>query len=185
MFENITKYDDSIVTIGNSKYSLSKWYETPYYQFTFKKTKTKHEYNKYVFSTEKQRDDHVMKIIDTLTSLYESNIKPRAERKELQNSMIDKLSIGDIFVNSWGYDQTNIDAYQIIDKKNAKITIKEIKVGRDYSSDMAGQCTPHKDAFINGAVEITKMVWPYWISFTNGDCTLWDGKETFYFSTYA
>jgi hypothetical protein len=61
-------------------------------------------------------------------------------------------NVGDIFVASWGYEQTNVDAYQVVEKKGATVTLREIALqtveGSQVSHGMADQVVPVKDAFI-------------------------------------
>lgn len=56
---------------------------------------------------------------------------------------------GDIFAASWGYDQTNVDFYQVIKTTAASVTVKAIESKKIYSSDMVGTAQPLKDKFIN------------------------------------
>ncbi len=60
------------------------------------------------------------------------------------------VSVGDVFVNSWGYDQTNVEYYQVIGLKGTSTAIlKEIGSKRvDSYSSMSGTVKPSKDCFI-------------------------------------
>lgn len=56
--------------------------------------------------------------------------KRKNERANFQHG----FQIGDILYASWGYDQTNVDFYQVTDVKGKEITVREIgsrPVGRD------------------------------------------------------
>jgi hypothetical protein len=44
--------------------------------------------------------------------------------------------VGDIFVCSWGYDQTNIDYYKVMEVKNKSVVIAGIGQERDESVKM-------------------------------------------------
>jgi hypothetical protein len=50
---------------------------------------------------------------------------------------------GDIFYASWGYDQTNIDFYQIVEVSNK--TVKYVSIGEDrtYTGHMQGTVVPN------------------------------------------
>lgn len=53
----------------------------------------------------------------------------KTERKEATRKARDNktVKIGDVFVASWGYDQTNVDAYQVVALKGtASVVVKEI-----------------------------------------------------------
>ena len=65
--------------------------------------------------------------------------------------------VGDILYSSWGYDQTNIDFYQVVKVTAKTITVKEINYKSDYDSSMSGYKVPVKNAFIDD-LEYTRKV---------------------------
>jgi len=106
--------------------------------------------------------------------------------------MTDTIKTGDIFYNSWGYDQTNIDWYQVvgITKSGKSVKIREIGAqiaGAPGCSDMSGRSTPVKGAFISPDV-LTKRIRKYDGEFNlpmkYGWCPKWDGTPK-YVSWYA
>jgi hypothetical protein len=52
------------------------------------------------------------------------------------------VNVGDIFVCSWGYDQTNIDYYKVMEVKNKSVVIAPIGQDRTYTGHMQGECSP-------------------------------------------
>ena len=89
---------------------------------------------------------------------------------------------GDIFSYSWGYDQTNIQYYQVIRTTPKMIVMREIEAKQVPGSDtgfMCDKCVPVKDSFLDDN-EIRKKV--YWysdvahVSMDYGCCELWNGK---------
>jgi len=81
----------------------------------------------------------------------------RAKRKEKESreaqELAAKVSVGDIFVDSWGYEQTNVDFYQVVAKPSAKtVIVREIacetEEGSRQSHGMADSVRPVRDAFI-------------------------------------
>lgn len=96
---------------------------------------------------------------------YDSNFREKAERaakmKELSQKFDVKnhLKIGDIICNSWGYDQTNIEFYQVVGfVGHTKIHIKELQqesISKDGYSDMSCFVKPLKDAFYSKGDEFT------------------------------
>lgn len=85
-------------------------------------------------------------------------IKDRQERKQriaLENKNVnasDFYEIGDIIVNTWGYEQTNVSYYQVVGITDRTIKTKEIcqteVEGSMYDHGMACEVIPEKDAFI-------------------------------------
>lgn len=48
------------------------------------------------------------------------------EKKALDAKAFEAVKVGDIFVESWGYDQTNVDFYEVVAKTAARIKIVHI-----------------------------------------------------------
>jgi hypothetical protein len=111
-----------------------------------------------------------------------TEIRPYTEPKH-------NIKIGDIFYNSWGYEQTNIDFYQVVSTTAKTITLRAIKgASDDYNAYyMTGSKVAAKDNFC-GDEPIRKT--PYlmdgkWrISFEFGAGSQWDGSPMSY-SCYA
>ena len=92
--------------------------------------------------------------------------------------------VGDVLYDSWGYDQTNVDWFQVTKVKGKSIWLRPI---RENSSD-AGNCSygytqPRRNEF--KGVEFRKTVQPdgYVCSPLRGSLRKWDGKPQ-YCSSY-
>lgn len=119
---------------------------------------------------------------------YQVYIKKLSNIKEYQEPQ-HNIKKGDIFYHSWGYEQTNIDYYQVI--KTTKKTISLIRIkgsAEEYNnSGMTGSVIPIKDNFVD---DETIRKTPYlldgkWcISFEYGAGSQWDG-EPMNFTNYA
>ena len=112
----------------------------------------------------------------------ERKAKRAAERKAAQESVKE----GDIYVASWGWEQTNIDAYQVVEKKGASVVIREIAVRSIEGSEqfMSDRVVPVKNAFIGEPIK--KRIVGKHINVDDVRCALpaEEGKE-FYRSWYA
>lgn len=60
-----------------------------------------------------------------------------------------EVEIGDVLMASWGYEQTNIDYYMVIELVG-KVSVKIVKIGahREETGFMSGICTPDKTTII-------------------------------------
>lgn len=108
----------------------------------------------------------------------------RAEAKAVRAAFVNPLKVGDVIYNSWGYEQTNVDFYQIVEVKGKSITMRKIGQKAD-----AGRSTGHDseyrlpvfDWFIGEPFK--KTVQPngyengYSISFKSGSGSFWGNKE--------
>jgi hypothetical protein len=62
---------------------------------------------------------------------------------------MNEIKVGDIFVNTWGYDQTNVDAYQVIRLTPKMMVLQEIGTSPIPGTDgfMCCKVVPVKDSF--------------------------------------
>lgn len=103
------------------------------------------------------------------------------------------VAVGDIFVASWGYDQTNVDAYQVVATTRCTVKVRQIGMESESTGAMTAQVRPVRDSFEADAKVITKRpyTWVYdgkdetHLNMTYGSCSQWDGARTYYSSSYA
>jgi len=67
-------------------------------------------------------------------------------KSEIEN--VHGVKVGDIFYTSWGYEQTNIDFFEVVAVTAKMATIKPIKQKRKETHYMQGNCEPDKGNFI-------------------------------------
>lgn len=59
-----------------------------------------------------------------------------------------QLTVGSVLRCSWGYEQTNVDYYQVTALAGKSIVeVREIAQERHYSTDMTGDCVPLPGSF--------------------------------------
>ena len=96
------------------------------------------------------------------------------------------IEIGDIFCSSWGYEQTNIDFFEVVAKTPKTLKLRLVKAKKDYCYGYSGLATPIKGSFADDKVysrkydEGNKSVKIDYVRYS----TLWDGQPEL-FSTYA
>ena len=107
-------------------------------------------------------------------------------RANARKEAIANAKEGDIYVASWGWEQTNVDAYQVVAKKGASVVLREIALQSVEGSEgfMSDRVVPVKDVFIGG--EFKKRIAGKYINIDNVRmaCPAEEGKE-FYRSWYA
>ena len=81
---------------------------------------------------------------------------------------------GDILYSSWGYEQTNIDFFEVVKATAKTVTVRKIKSEKTYTGDMSGTSKPVPGAFVEysgQSVDIRRKVCNYggrdFISITN------------------
>lgn len=86
------------------------------------------------------------KIEETLSGFMqwdERKAKRKAERSRPHN-----VQVGDVFRCSWGYDQTNIDFYEVTKVLGAMVEVCEIGQMSEETLSMQGECVPAVGQYI-------------------------------------
>jgi len=68
-----------------------------------------------------------------------------SETREIKN--IHGVKIGDIFYTMWGYEQTNVDFFEVVRVTEKMATVKPIKQNRTETGWLQGNAEPIKGAF--------------------------------------
>lgn len=136
----------------------------------------------YSFRDESRVRIYVDQFVSNIASHYARKGERLAARKAAKAS--DHFSVGDVVYNSWGYDQTNIDFYQVVELKAKSVVLRAVK---QNSSDQpggpyGGHTQPRRNEFCGEPFQ--KLVGERgWISFEHGAGSKWDGKPM-YTSSY-
>lgn len=80
----------------------------------------------YYFQTEEKRKIWVEKKVAEIKSRISAEESYKNSKKEARANMKHSFEVGQIFYDSWGYDQTNIDFFKIIEVKEKSVVIQEI-----------------------------------------------------------
>ena len=94
------------------------------------------------------------KTIANYRANIDSDNKRKAAKKEADKNTLatDFYNVGDIIVNSWGWEQTNIDFYQVVKTTKKCIFAEEIgqtvEKDSEYSHGMACNVLPTQNQFV-------------------------------------
>lgn len=131
----------------------------------------------YVYSSPTQRAQRIEEWLDGLRA----TAKFKAERAAERLTDTHTLKVNDILYTMWGYDQTNIDFYQVIEVVSRKtVRIREIAQNRKHDERaFGGTCTPRPDCFLDNAPVLTKRAGKHNSLRITGYAyaSLWDGRE--------
>lgn len=127
----------------------------------------------YAFSAPENRNKFVA---EQMELGYNEELRQLARRKEAEVKA-NKLKPGAILFSSWGYEQTNIDFYIVLERKPASVVIQEIAQHKRMTEADAGICTPDPDTKIGSP--FLKMIDKHGTVRLNSYsyCDLWDGRE--------
>tara|TARA_R100000789_G_C3008975_1_gene150804 strand:- start:365 stop:958 length:594 start_codon:yes stop_codon:yes gene_type:complete len=135
----------------------------------------------FYFRNEEQRTQYIKEQKDSHKAREDDKQERQLEKKNFNHT----LKVGDILYTSWGYDQTNIDYYQVTGIVGTKmVKIRQICHKAESSEMTYDNVVPVKDSFIDSnhrGEEMTKRV-----QVGNGIrmssfeyATLWDGKPQY------
>jgi hypothetical protein len=96
---------------------------------------------------------------------------------------LDNLTVGAILVNTWGWEQTNVDFYEIVKRTKNAITVRETAKECDYDPQkMSGYATPRKGQYIGEPTRkmLNANTPRFGIKFEYGHSDLWDGEPKHY-----
>lgn len=134
----------------------------------------------YRFSTEQKRADYIA----GRKSYMQKQIDAEASRLAQYTANRDLFVKGAVLYSSWGYEQTNIDFYVILERKGDFVIIQECKQQREMERDDTGKCWPIVSELIGDPIrkKISKYASINLASYKF--CSLHDGTPR-YFSNYA
>ena len=129
----------------------------------------------YKFRDKKQMDKYISDYFCKIEMAKEYKAEQKLSKEKDKAEFFESIKVGDIFVDSWGYDQTNVDFYLVT--KKLKASIKIVKIGSKIVSTSIGteMVVPVKDAVIGE--ERTKIPQDGYIKTSSYSLARpWDGK---------
>ena len=116
--------------------------------------KSKHQNEKRVYvyryrSVERMFED-LNSYCDGVINSKQANEAAKAVRKERNKIEAESVNVGDVFVSSWGWEQTNIEFYQVVSKPSkATVVLRRIAPRTVRETGWASaDVAPVVDAFI-------------------------------------
>lgn len=137
------------------------------------------------FQTTRERDDYIARYLATL----KEQAKNKAAHKAAKTQYINPWKAGDVLVSTWGYDQTNVDFYQVIKATAKTVTIRPIESEPVPGSEgfMCNMVLPVRGSFKDDMLaprKVTPWQGGEYIVIGNHTAHKWEGKPV-YQSWYA
>lgn len=94
----------------------------------------------------KSAESLAKQIEETVSGLeaHKATVKARRAARYAAHGLVG----GEIFRTSWGYDQTNVEYYQVIGVKGQSVELCEVAQLREETGFMSGECAPVPGQFI-------------------------------------
>lgn len=133
----------------------------------------------YVYRNEQHRAEEIAQFFANIRG-HEQRVRDnRQKRREFRHT----LQIGNVLDSSWGYEQTNVDFYQVVATTEHTVTVRPLKQtrvpGSGLSHGMAQYVMPIPDEFL-GEKSYTCRVRPGNSITVDGHyADLWDGNHKY------
>jgi hypothetical protein len=111
----------------------------------------------------------------------------KAERQQEKKNFVHDYKVGDIFYTSWGYDQTNVDFFEVTKVAGKMLTVQAIGASSEDTGYLTGNCKPRPGAFLTGRHAKTFRVLARKGGVTIDGHSAWrtDASESHRWSSYA
>ncbi len=146
-------------------------------------------FSNYYYRSVEARDNALQLAIESQKK-HQAFKKERKQSRKGNPELLNKADPGAIFHWSWGYDQTQCDFFQVIERNGQMVKVRQIasKTVPGSEGSMSDNRIAVKDSFLEKEPILTKRVQfsndkPY-LSMEFGWCDLWDGQAQ-YCSWYA
>lgn len=171
------KFYATIGTDSKGRPMASLFQNTPKAKYS----KTKQVFGFY-FASDAKRDAWVIKQINNIFEGERRAIERKTVRREAAKTVAQNGSVvtGTLFSHSWGYDQTNIDFYEVISVSGSMATVCQIYQDSERTGHDCGITTPTPGKFFGEPMRRKIKAGYDGVASLNindcGWCGLWDGK---------
>ena len=118
--------------------------DTRYSAVGFYGKRQKPSFQDFYYTSREKRQEKIDAFFDSIRTWEEGKIKAREERKKAPVG----LEVGDVLSSSWGYEQTNINFYQVVKVSGRMVTVREIARQIEQTGHDQGDCIPALNHFI-------------------------------------
>ena len=95
----------------------------------------------YLYKTEEGMLKKVISYLELAKSRKKSKEEQKQKRADDRKKLMEEIKPGSILYATWGYEQTNVDFYKVLEVKGTKVTLIELShksvEGSEYSHGMA------------------------------------------------
>lgn len=119
-------------------------------------TKGKRKPKTYRFKSINQMLKYIDDEVEMATDTLNRNLAYKDECKQKKEKVANEVKVGDVFCYSWGWEQTNIDFFQVLEKTSRYgMIVRAIrsKTKREISWG-SEDCVPDIDNFMNSAEKV-------------------------------
>lgn len=82
-----------------------------------------------------------------------------AAKRQARTQFVNPYHVGEFLHSSWGYDQTNVEMYQILEVRPVSLKLCQVYQERTQNGYDCGTCTPRRDEFKGKEFWVTIQVY--------------------------
>ena len=79
---------------------------------------------------------------------YKSHQERTATRREARKAFVHTVQVGDIYRTSWGYDQTNVEFFEVVEVRGKHAVLREIASASEDDGHGSERCVPQSGAYL-------------------------------------
>jgi len=132
-----------------SKLSYWEWEAHGRHYLLMFKGKARKPWIHQTFRTDDSRQGVIEYNIDNLAASERAKKALRDEKKAWKHG----VQVGQFFYASWGYDQTNVDFYQVVEVKGKTVQVRKVQKQVESCSRGSEMVAPQTDAFIGDVMK--------------------------------
>lgn len=84
----------------------------------------------HLFKSQEQLDVYIESYFKGLAAQNEHRVDRANNRRSLAIKFLEQLKPGVILYDTWGYEQTNVEFYKVMDRKGSKVLVQELGCSR-------------------------------------------------------
>lgn len=100
----------------------------------------------YTFKDDARRETFVKEFFKNVRD-YE---RRRVEDRQKRTAFVHSVQVGDIYRTSWGYDQTNVEFFEVVEVKGKYAILREIQSASEGGGPGGERCVPQSGAYVDG-----------------------------------
>ena len=142
-----------------------------------------------VVAIKRKTNEAVITVKNKNFRCYGSLVVKLEHLKLSENQPVNPVKSGDIFYSSWGYEQTNIDFYEIVKVTNKSVFFKSLNVEKTYDDPMHGTVVPISDSSVENkgkraAIKFNRENEPVFKVYSFANAYPWNGQPMYFSETH-
>ena len=117
------------------------------------KGRAKKPFIAYRYRTIERLKNAVRENIEACNARQERKLQDKQKHAERIKKFREELQVGDILSTCWGYEQTNVEFYQVVSKKGAFCEVREIAKRSHDTAFMQSEVSPKQNEFIGEPIK--------------------------------